>query len=209
MDFAVFLFVMFAVPILFAFGIRHGTAPSGLFYVGIFCLALAVMISFLGAMMFVSAPAVVLTDTSNMTYVYSPPLPDAATLERLAGNPIPFAWNAAENQTNFRPGGAGTIYFPTATQSITATYPDGSGQINPVVLHLDNFAPYNHWYVEIQSEIPDGSTIESIQVANNEAGGNPVGVFRLCVFTGCLYGRYHFVSTPRHAGQSDIGGKSG
>ena len=173
MDFAVFLFVMFAVPILFAFGIRHGTAPSGLFYVGIFCLALAVMISFLGAMMFVSAPAVVLTDTSNMTYVYSPPLPDAATLERLAGNPIPFAWNAAENQTNFRPGGAGTIYFPTATQSITATYPDGSGQINPVVLHLDNFAPYNHWYVEIQSEIPDGSTIESIQVAGSIDSAQP------------------------------------
>ena len=46
MDFAVFLFVVFAVPVLFAFGIRHATAASGLFYVGVFCLCLAVIVSF-------------------------------------------------------------------------------------------------------------------------------------------------------------------
>ena len=42
-----------------------------------------------------------------------------------------------------------------------------------MVLHLDNFAPYNHWYVEIQSEIPDGSTIESIQVAGSIDSAQP------------------------------------
>lgn len=173
MDFAVFLFVVFAVPVLFAFGIRHATAASGLFYVGVFCLCLAVIVSFAGAMMFVSTPAVVLTDTSNMTYVYSPSLPDAATLERLSGNPIPFVWNAANNQTNFHPGGAGTIYFPTATQSVTISYPDGSGLVNPAVLHMNNFAPYNHWDVEIQSEIPDGSEIASIQVAGTINSAQP------------------------------------
>ena len=173
MDFAIFLFILFAVPALFVFGIRHATAASGLFYVGVFCLCLVVIVSFVGAMMVVSSPAVVLTTTTNMTYVYSPPLPDAATLERLAGGPIPFAWDSANNQTNFRPGGAGTVYFPTTTQSVTATYPEGPGRINPVVLHLDNFAPYNHWYVEIQSEIPDGSTIESIQVAGSIDSAQP------------------------------------
>ena len=173
MDFAIFLFLVFAVPVLFAYGIRHATAASGLFYVGIFCLCLTVIVSFAGAMLIVSSPAVVLSSTTNTTHVYSPPLPDAATLERLAGGPIPFAWDSANNQTNLRPGGAGTIYFPTATQSVTATYPDGPGRINPVVLHLNNFAPYNHWHVEIQSEIPDGSTIESIQVAGSIDSAQP------------------------------------
>ena len=156
-----------------AFGVKHATAASGLFYVGVFCLCLLVIVSFTGAMMVVSSPAVTLTTTTTTNHTYSPPLPDAATLERLAGHPIPFMWDVDNNQTNFHPGGAGTIYFPTPTQSVTTTYPDGSSLINPVVIHLNNFAPYNHWNIEIQSEIPDGSAIESIQVAGSINSAQP------------------------------------
>ena len=173
MEFAIFLFILFSIPVLFTFGIKHAVGASGLFYVGVFCLCLLTIVAFAGAMMVVSSPAVSLTTTTTTNHTYSPPLPDAAMLERLAGHPIPFAWDAANNQTNFHPGGRGTIYFPTTTQSVTATYPDDPGQINPVILRLNNFAPYNHWDVEIQSEIPDGSTIESIQVAGTINSAQP------------------------------------
>ena len=38
---------------------------------------------------------------------------------------------------------------------------------------MNNFAPYNHWEVEIQSEIPDGSEIASIQVAGTINSAQP------------------------------------
>ena len=171
MDFALFLFLIFAMPILFAFGVKHSTSSSGLFYVGVFCLALLAIVAFTGAMLAVSSPAVSLTTTTATNHTYSPPLPDAATLERLAGHPIPFAWDAANNQTHLRPGSP--IWYPPATQSVTVSYPDDPGQINPVILHLNDFAPYNQWRMEIQSEIPDGSEIESIQVAGSIDSGQP------------------------------------
>ena len=57
MEFAIFLFLIFSAPILMAFGVKHATAASGLFYVGIICLCLLVIVSFTGCLLYTSDAA--------------------------------------------------------------------------------------------------------------------------------------------------------